>query len=696
MIGVMLSMSLESTCVWADIVKALNSTNDVHYLMTVTDEDGTIEYQEGWLKNKRLLRIEDSGRVTVDNGQDRLILDQEARTAQLMDSFAPFEDFIADDLFELLLLFRGEETPYTADLLEDECSGQVLVFAVTYREEPFGKVWVDPDCRLPLKILSEERGRHVEKWEAVFDYNTISHDRFNIEIPSGFRVLPRRISPSISGSVIDEQGNPVADALVHLLRSVYRGMWAQTDAQGAFQIKLPPFRRRLELPTFVRAFRPDDPSQVAWMVILNPQPMLSDGDSEYQNGDGVSVDFCDREALYRDIPGSPGEITFQETDAAKEPVEVRHVMLQMTQAKVIKGKAIDDQGYPVVNAGITADYTVMRWGNYRNRLELQRLSDPRQSEGAFTLTDSQGCYILGNLPDLPGNAESTRGRRYKIQLEAKAEGYFTEEKQVEDESACNFRLVQGAVVVRGTVIDDHGASLVCREVEVEIEEDDDEHDERDFDIEGAVIDETGRFELAVPRVPNLMLSLELDNPFIWRNNWTDKNVDKDEKDPTFIYYRDMQVPLVLEKGKNEYWIEIVPRRPDITVTVKVMDDVGNPLPGIPVIPYSGQWMGGEMTREWSLYKLAALTDANGQCIVAGVPRVSEFILMLCDIPESFVPFGYENRVLEYFKKHLSADMIKALAASRAKYQPIEIPLELAGNINKDFFLNVTLKAGGRE
>ncbi|NQV32784.1 MAG: carboxypeptidase regulatory-like domain-containing protein [Phycisphaeraceae bacterium] len=693
-IAVIISLSLDTACAWADIVGALNQTNDVHYLMKVTRPNGTVDQHEGWLKNKRMLRSEHPERIEIDNGHDRLVIDQKAQTAQFMDSFAPFEDFIQEGLFELLLLFRGEETPFTADLVEEESTGNVLVFEVTYRSEPFGTVWVDPISRLPLKLLSREHNEAVQTWEAAFDYDTISSERFNLDVPSGYRQLPRRLCPNLSGHVIDDLGNPVANALVHVPGSARDdGLWGQTDTLGIFQIKLPPFRTQLELPMFIRAYCPDDPYHVAWRVILNPKETLSEGESNTQHayGTGTFIEFRDQQALYSSMPGSSGEILFRDVNGSNDPLAIKDIILQMTPATVVTGHVTDDTGRPVANTGITVHHMSMRWDSYQNQIGIQKLSDPREPSKAFTLTDSSGYYVLGNLPDLPVKAGPSGGTRYEIRLEAESDGYFKEQKRLDGQTeTCDFRLVKGAVLVRGTVIDDHGEPLVCRQVEVEIEGSDDEHDERDFDIEDALVDETGRFELSVPRVPNLVLELALDNPYLWLNSWSDKGVDKDEKDPEFIYYLGMQVPIAFEEGKNEYWIEIVPHRPDITITIHVSDDAGHPLAGIPVFPYSPKWMGEGMSRDWSLHRLAAMTDTNGRCVIKGVPRAEAFAVKLSGIPESFIPFGFSNRVLEYFKKDLSSDMIKALAESRDQYESKEILIDLAGSTETHFTVNVTL------
>lgn len=241
--------------------------------------------------------------------------------------------------------------------------------------------------------------------------------------------------------MIDEKGNPVANALVHA-----HGLWGQTDAKGLFQIKLPPFDRRIdELPMFIRAFQTGDPHRVAWMVILDPKPMLSEGNTEYQYdmGVGVGVEFRDKQAVYRDLPGSPGELVFRDIDGSHEPFAVKDVILQMTPATVIKGRVTDEAGHAIANARVTVDYVEMRWDRPRIQIETRRFSDPHESTNAFALTDRSGRYMLGNLPDLPGRIEQSGGSRRVVRIAAESEGYFKEDKQLENTDTCDFRLVKG-------------------------------------------------------------------------------------------------------------------------------------------------------------------------------------------------------------------------------------------------------------
>jgi len=282
---------------------------------------------------------------------------------------------------------------------------------------------------------------------------------------------------------------------------------------------------------------------------------------------------------------------------------------------------------------------------------------------------------MGHLPNLWSDSYRFNEERSYFLLEAEADGYAREDIRICGTDDADFTLVGYDIVIRGTVIDNQGQPLTYREVDIEVDDDQEEDvEERNFNVEQAVIDEQGRFELYVPRVKGLMLTLELNNPYMWRNKLSDRGIEKDERDPAFVYYLDMEVPIRFEPDKNEYWVEIVPQRPDITITVEVTDADGIPLPGIPVVPYTRR---REIPQEWSLFRLIGITDQNGMCIITGVPRVEKLLLEFCQIPEPFIPFGHNDRPLEYFKKFLTEEYITALSKSQQDFVPAsqEVTLE---------------------
>jgi len=80
----------------------------------VTRPGGRVEAYHTWLKDGTMLRKEEPNEIIIDDGKSRLTLDREQKTAQLSDSRAPFEDYMQTNNLEIILLFMGQDTPFTA------------------------------------------------------------------------------------------------------------------------------------------------------------------------------------------------------------------------------------------------------------------------------------------------------------------------------------------------------------------------------------------------------------------------------------------------------------------------------------------------------------------------------------------------------------------------------------------------------
>lgn len=668
-----------ATAAWGDVINALNATNDVHFVMEWTLVNGETGRREAWLKNKVMLRDELPSRIIIDDAVNRLILDQEEKTAQLMDSFAPFEDYMSEGMFELLRLFRGEEreTPYEATELPDESSSKVQVYEVTRRGGPYGKVWVDSQSILPIKIVSTESSKRVSRWEAVFDYNPIPEEAFDLTIPPDYVQLPRRERPSVSGSVVDEEGKPVADAEVYVpWREA--GLWGQTDENGDFVIKLPPYARRLpELPIVLRALMRNDPYRVAWTFAMNPEDKREGNYYEGYHAEGL---IRDEKVLFTDIGGEPGEIVFQEIDDSRVPFGLRGVLLQMGPATVISGRVTDEAGKPVANAKVWVDRVRIQFGKGRNKVYIRTTGDLSGEDKACAFTDANGHYELTSIIN-PWRHElaDTEEVWSRIDLEIEGDGY-TESKSLFQQQRCDFNLWTSRVVIRGQVIDDLGLPLAFREVGVEfqgkdLDGDGDPDEEKDLDIDGTMTDPQGRFELLnIPRISGLAVGVESDRrPHDWDEIDETRNLE-------FRHYLETHVPVDFEPGRNEYWIEIIPQRPDITIEVEVKDSEGRPLAGIPV----GVSSFNSGKAEWFITKLTGISNEYGICTISQVPRDESLELWISQ-PVACGGFDwYERRGI------ISAEFSEAVAASRRAYAGRRLRINLEPE-RKEYKVSVTLK-----
>jgi hypothetical protein len=288
------------------------------------------------------------------------------------------------------------------------------------------------------------------------------------------------------------------------------------------------------------------------------------------------------------------------------------------------------------------------------------LEDHEVERKNFTVTDKNGYYSFSHLPDV----------WYKARLEVKADGYVTEAKEI-FQPECDFSLLRADITIRGTVIDNHGRPLTGFEVEPDMERDATE--ERDFDIEEATIDEKGRFDLTgVPEIDGLELEFRTDEkPY----DWGETELTRGRK---FIYYLMIEKPIKFERGKKEYWVEIVPHRPDITLEIEVKDSKGNLLEGIPV----GINSPGFSERVWYTSKLNGKTDEKGICTIEEVPRIEPLTLWICKPTKRPDIWEYEREV--------NMEVKKAIDEFSNKYHPNEITVKLEKE-KKKYKIPVTLR-----
>jgi hypothetical protein len=628
------------TAAWADVVKAFGGAYDIHVVeKIVVRATGEVAEHEQWLRNNVMLREEHPTWIFVDDGVTRLTLHRKNKTAQLSDSYAAYEDYMTRDSLELVHLFTGEESRYTATELPTESNGTALVYEVTYRHGEKGKVWVDAKTSLPVRAVTTN---DTEDREAVFDYDQIPLGTFDIAIPPGYAELPRLPSRLISGKLVDEQGVAVVGAEVYTSAVGDRVAGPQvatpmskTNVNGEFTIKLPPNEfYPLEFPVVLRAFERDNPHRVAWRVIRTP--------------DDCETVYC--ESIFG--------------GQAREPWEIRGLVLEMLPASVIAGRVTDIAGGPIANATVWIESMNIS-GEYGLDLDsgtgvLVGATGYVEAGKAFTLSDDEGYYELSNLP-----------RSWEqVRLEVKADGYVAPESTPETafrhqvgatEQICDLVMHEASITIRGTVIDNYGAPLVGREVEVLVE------GENLDDLE-VIVDAQGRFKLiGLPMVSELLLRTTSDSkPSEWEEN-------KLTRGREFIYYADTDVMMNLVPSKKDYWVELVPQRPDITIQIEVKDIAAKPMENIPI----GVCSPGFTEGQWYATKLIGMTDMDGVCTITEVPRTEPCQLWICE------PKG---RVAHHA---ISQELRDAIAESAKSHAPMVVPVEFEPG-TKEYEISVTL------
>ncbi len=667
------------TTAWAEVIEAFNNADNIHTMTKVTFADGQIREIQSWLKNRIMLRMEGPEEITIDNGESRLTLDPNEKTAQLSDSHLPFEDYMETGNFEIILLFRGKDTPFNATELPDENTDTRRVYEVTYRNVWVGKAWVDAETNLPKNIVAtftEEYKQRLSAVEITFDYEPISSEIFDLSVPPGYTQLPRIQTRLFSGKVIDQKSRPIAGAEIVTSNEDIKG---QTNQQGEFAIKLYPGRRLGGFPIIVRAVESDDPDRVAWTLLRNPKHVLrplfrpDDGKTKLEQGLGVDIKLVDERGLREFIPGSPGRMVF-ENEEDKYPSEIKDIELKMQVASVITGRVTDRQNKPVANAVVKLEYMNVVVGE--NEIDIRSLGKTNKENEVllslgdgglrgktFAVTDRSGNYKLGNLPDVWS----------EVRLEAQAAGYVTEAIRFFQQEDCNFTLLEANIVIRGTVIDNLGRPVVGREVEFDIDSD----EVGEFDVDEVFTDSEGRFELAgVPLVVGLELEVRTDEK---PRDWDENELTRGRE---FVYYLMIEKSIEFEPGKKEYFIRIVPQRPDITLEVEVKDSEGKPLAGIPV----GVCSPGNTERVWYLTKLCGLTAAKGLCTIEEAPRIEQLQLWICKPTARQMPYWeYESQVNEQVKN--------AIEELGGEYRPVEVTVKLEKD-KKKYNIPVTLEAIG--
>jgi len=636
---------------WAQIVRAFNDVENVHIVGQVTDPNGekTIR-EEYWVKRPNFIRDENPDISIIDNGKERLTIDKKQQTAQFEDSTQGYYPQ-ADAIFAYASLIRGRDFGLDAGkrakiekpILKkrpSECTEEMLVYeghfppleGVKYEAESF-KIWVDSMTMLVQRyvaVLSDENNAGVVI-EYVFDYEQIPDEMFLLNVPEVYQILPRKLRAVFSGTVLDQASKPVSGAEVYITAG-FANLHGTTDENGKFEIKSGPQRRKLQFPIFVRVFHRDWPDKVAWTILTDPQ---------------------DKKELEGAFPTCPDlQLSIDEkAGGILKCTGAKGIVVRMEPALQIAGTVIDEAQKPIAGARIYADRV---WLKYTDGTPIVTgpvgMGGPDNQHNPKAVTDSQGRYLLSNLPSF--------WKGFTLQLQAGAAGYAQSGKQIKVVQSMllkdvNFQLLKADFTVRGKVTNNSGDPLVGYYVGYSIFND---------YTTPTKTDSRGRFQLRnCPASPNLNIRI---NGSLKPGDW-----DRDEasKDKEFVYYLDKIQPVQYAEDKKEYYVEFVLDIPDRLVEFEVKNTDGQPIKGLEVrlkhVDMGAQWI--------TLF--AAKTDEMGKCVLRNFPRIREPFLS----------------VQWHFIGQAQSEQEKQQRQELRKYKAVIKPIELPGDAKK-YKIEVTI------
>ena len=628
-VAVLIGIStFNGTTAWARVIKALGEVENIYIVSTMTMPDGTQVQCKWWLRRPEFLREESPSRIIIDNGKDRLTIDKEKKTAQFSDSLLPYEPLAEHYMFESIRLFRGTNPKgYRLAKLTHESTEEVIVYELKYKEQFEGKVWVQADTMLLLRVaatsIGEPKPDESKEGETIFDYAPISDDVFAMVIPEGFTELPRKQRGVMSGRVLDEHEQPVANAIVYVTDRA--GQFSEqtiTDESGHFTFRLPPegVGAHLVLPVLLRAFVEGVPDKIAWSIIKDPAGREPGGQIPY-------------DVAYIDNDGH----TLKSANG---------ITLRMEPAGTIAGQVTDVDGAPIPNAKVKllrcepAD----KFGNSTpTSIGVLRWDGP--DELGIVRTDENGRYELNNLLQL--------WKRTRVVIHAEAEGFVSDTTSFRTKGPIEYeeldlQLYRAGIMVSGVLVDNYGQLLVEREVYVRI------NGKVYYKACRTKTDERGRFRLVgCPVTPDLQVKAELSH-----NHWPPH---EKERYMSYRYHPDVVVGIDYEAGKTEYEVELVAERPEIIIDVELKNTAGEPLQYFPVEVRGAP---GSISSQWRANKkLDQRTDERGYCRFTEVPKVDSLKLVM---------WGGNG----VFNDILSKEEAKNIEDKYKKYKWTEVPIEL--------------------
>jgi protocatechuate 3,4-dioxygenase beta subunit len=449
------------------------------------------------------------------------------------------------------------------------------------------KVWVHRATGLVEKLIWTEvtisgsqsgiirvKRNMTTKAIGTFDYEPIPDEMFAVAPPEDYTewYVP------LWGSVTDQRGMPIAGAVVYAWESgSLHEESGVTDQGGQWEIKLLPHLDlpappAVSFPIFLWAFRTDDPNWVAWTVIEDPNGKRTPAGTVLAEVNEIEV--LDDNGYHRFVGGAG-------------------ITLKMEPAARLFGSVSDNHGNPIPGA----DVFLRGWDLAGENDNYSVYGPIPLNYGPRVKTDSDGRYVLGNLPRL--------WPKSSIRIEVCKGGYrdwrcrYGREEPIETREfnimlTKTKEVIVPTVTIRGKVKNDLGEPLVGYLVVSG-------HDE-------ARTDKQGEFALDCAGIEDLSLTIRGNLSF---GNWE------------FVYYPNKTQSIQYEPGKEEYHVEIVMEKPAIILDFVVKDTSNRPIQKALITLHHS-----DIVPFWNEDFDDVPTDANGYCTVGDFPRIEKPTLLV--------------------------------------------------------------------
>lgn len=640
--------NLNGTNAWAKVIKAFNKVENVHMIKISNMPDGAVQKEEIWIRMPDCL-YDDSPSVTIiDNGTDRMVIDKKKETTQFSDSFMPYKSVGEHYIFDSINIFREEnQKEYEFKKIENESTETTIVFNMEFKYDTVtaeGKAWVDAKTMLPLKIelklTSVPKEGEPASVEVLCNYDPIPDNVFAMMIPNGYIELPRKQKSALSGTVLDENGKPVANAVVFATDRM--GQYSEktlTDKSGRFVYNLPPEGTGfgILLPLMFRAYEPNVPDKVAWSIIKDPKTTYTPGGNIPYDVASVEIDGT----ILRSASG---------------------VILRMEPAGTIAGQVTDVNDKPIPNAQvrIVRCYLSDRYGNTGLTGINVLYWNGQEKDFGIVRTDKDGRYELNNLPEF--------WKRTEFQIHVNAHGYSIGESTLYaqgpiEHEIFDFQLYpyEYNLTISGVLKDNCGNLLAERYIYLRI-------NGQDYRFSRTKTDQNGRFTLnGSPIADHVEVKAELSH--------NSMPPHEKEKYLSYVYYPDVIVDIGYQKNKSKYYVELTAVKPELTIEVEVKNSTGTKLPNFPVMLRSHL---APIPWEWVAEKnFVQRTDKDGYCKFTNVPWLDDLMLVLSSVNPTTS------------NDNLSGEERVKIANSYSIYKDLTIPIELTYG-KKEYKVNVTM------